>query len=139
MVKRFRGKRGKRGFTLLEVVIAIMLATMAFAGMGYVLGHGFWLGSENRYHLYGLNALRDEVETIRLMNYDAFVVLGGSSTFTNSQVAKLPSGAGTRTIVNSFGSDIKKVTLTVTWLTRSGRTITENATTYVTRIGINRS
>jgi hypothetical protein len=86
-----------------------------------------------------LNALRDEVETIRLMNYDSFVGLGGSSTFTNAQLAKLPSGSGSRTIVNSIGDDIKKVTLTVTWIARSGRTISEQVTTYVTRIGINRS
>ena len=134
-----RREKGERTYTLLEVLVAIMLAAMAFASMAYILGHGFWFGSENRYRLYAVNSLRQEVETIRLMNYDNFTALGGSSTFTNTQVAKLPSGAGTRTIVDSFGPDIKKVTLAVSWVARSGRTITEKMTTYVTRIGINRS
>lgn len=131
--------KSSKGYTLLEALIAVAIATIAFTSMGYILSHGFLIADENRGRLYALNALREEQEVVRGMSYDAFLALGNSSTFTNTQLAKLAGGSGTRTVANSFGADIKKITLSVTWTTRNSRTLTESVTTYLTRIGINRS
>ena len=131
--------KSSKGYTLLEALIAVAIATMVFTSMGYVLSHGFLMSDENRRHLFATNALRKEQENLRLLTYDNFLALGGSSTFTNSDLAKIVGGTGSRTVVNSFGADIKKVTLTVSWTSRNGQALTESFTTYVTRIGINRA
>ena len=131
----WKAPKGERGYTLLEVLIAVGIATIAFTSMGFILSNGFLLASDNRQNLYSVNALREQIETIRTTDYDSIT----NGTFANAQLAKLPSGAGTVTIASSFGPDIKVVTLTVSWTSRSGRTITESATTSVTRIGINRA
>ncbi len=132
--------KSSKGFTLLEVLIAVAIATMAFTSMGYILGHGFLMADENRSHMYAMNALRKEMENIRSIDYDTVAALGASSTFTDSggPLSKLLNGTGTRILQSSFGDDIKKITLQVSWTARSGRTLTESLTTYVTRVGINR-
>jgi len=131
--------KNNKGYTLLEALISVAIATIAFASIGYVLSHGFLIADENRGRLYAINALREEQEVLRTMNYDSFLALGGSSSFTNAQLVKLSGGTGTRTVVNSYGADIKKVTLTVAWTGRNNRALSESITTNITRIGINRA
>ena len=131
--------RNSHGYTVLEAIIAILIGALAITAMAFVLGHGFRLASDNRSHLYAVNSLREEEEVIRRLTFDTILGLGNSSTFTNTQLGKLQSGSGTRTIVNGFGADHKKVTLTVSWAERSGRVVSESLTTDVTRIGINRA
>jgi Tfp pilus assembly protein PilV len=130
--------KSNKGYTLIEALICVMIGTIAVASMGYSLANGFWMADENRAHMYAHNALREEMENMRMMDYEAITALSSTTTFTNTQLAKLPSGAGARIIQNSFGNDIKKVTLRITWTARSGRTMTESLTTYVSRVGINR-
>ncbi|HXV19038.1 MAG TPA: prepilin-type N-terminal cleavage/methylation domain-containing protein [Candidatus Omnitrophota bacterium] len=132
--------KSDKGYTLIEALICVMIGTIAIASMGFSLANGFWMADENRAHMYALNALRKEVENVRGMDYDAVVALGGTSTFTDTggPLSKLPSSTGTRIIQNSFGDDIKKITFRVSWTARSGRTLTESLTTYVSRVGINR-
>ena len=129
--------RGSRGFTVLESVIAILIGTMVIVSMMYVLAHGFRLADDNRSHLYAINALRSEVEFLRPQHPDNITALGASSTFTNAQIVKLHNGSGTRAIVNDLGSEHKKVTLTVSYNERSGRTVSEDVTTHFARRGLN--
>lgn len=130
--------KSDKGYTLIEALICVMIGTIAVASMGYSLANGFWMADENRAHMYALNALREEMENVRMMDYDAVTALGNTSTFSNAQLTKLSGGAGARILQSSFGDDIKKITLRVTWTARSGRTLTESLTTYVSRVGINR-
>lgn len=133
-------KRAKNGFTLVEVMICIVLGTFAILSMGTLFDSSFLLASANRQHLYAMNALREELEVLRDTPYNTVEGYGASSTFTNTQLAKLHSGTGTRTIANAFSSSqIEKITLTVSWTLSSGLTKTESLTTYLTRIGLNRS
>ena len=132
-------KKNKSGFTLVEAVMCIVIGTLILAAVADGLKAGSYLGGNNRYYIYGTDALMEELENVRNMNYDTFVALGGSSTFTNTQLAKLPGGSGSRTIANSFGSDIKKLTLNVSWDSRNGKTMNQSLTTYITRKGLNGS
>lgn len=134
------GKLGAKGFTLVETVISVVLGTFVIVGIGFALESGIFTSTDNRSRIYSLNALRKELETIRQMNYDAFTALGASSSFSNSQITKLSGGAGSRSIAaTSFGDDIKKLTLTVSWTARDGTALSKKVTTYVTRKGLNGS
>jgi type II secretory pathway pseudopilin PulG len=134
------GRLDTKGFTLVETVISVVLGTFVIVSIGFALESGIFTATDNRSRLYGLNALQKELETLRQMNYDSFVALGASSSFSNSQLSKLSAGTGTRSIAaTSFGDDIKKLTLTVTWTGRNGSSLSKSLTTYVTRKGLNGS
>ena len=129
----------RHGFTLIEVILAITIGTLAIVSMGPLLSNGMRTGAENRLHLYALNALREEIENLRDTNYDTLVGYGSTSSFSNAQLLKIPGAVGTRTLANSLGSDIKKLTLTVTWTTHFGASQSQSLSTRFTRIGLNRS
>ncbi|MGH7197635.1 MAG: PulJ/GspJ family protein [Candidatus Omnitrophota bacterium] len=125
------------GLTLVEILIALALTGIAFASVGFMLASGFWMSADGRGYLYASNALRGEQEALRGMSFDTLAGLAGNSTFSNAQIVKLPSGAGSRVVEDAAGPDIKRVTLTVSWAGRSGRTISQGVTTHVSRSGIN--
>lgn len=132
-------KRIERGFTLVEVMISATLCLIGVTAIGVALDNGILISADNRGRQYALNALREEVEIVRDMDFDDFLAQSTSSTFTNAQLTKLRSGSGTRSMATTaMGTDIRKLTLSVSWTGRNNRTLTESLTTYVTRIGINR-
>ena len=129
----------RKGFTIIESVISIGIAALIFASVASVMGSGHYLGANNRSRLYALNGLREELEFLRGMGsseFDTIDALDGTA-FTNLQIGKLDGGAAARDIDASFGADIRRVSLTVTWNSRTGLVMTEGITTYVTRRGIN--
>ncbi len=117
--------------------MSILLATLAFASMAFVLNNGFRTAAENRTRMYAENAIREEMEIIRSMTYSSIAALGDGSSFNNAQLGKLDQATGVRGIANAFDSNIKKITLTVTWTAPSGRVLTQSITTFVTQGGIN--
>lgn len=128
----------QRGFTLIEAVMSIVIGGFILISLG--LETGAMLSSDNRYRIYAANAVREELEILRNTNYDTFVALGSSSSFSNAQTVKIPNMTATRSIATtSFGSDIRKLTLTVSWTSRTGIALKESLTTYVTRKGLNGS
>jgi type II secretory pathway pseudopilin PulG len=137
---RFWVKKADKGYTLVETLVSILLGALVIAGVAFSLDSGHFITGDNHSRVYAENAMREELETLRRTNYDTFVNLGATSSFSNAQLVKLQSGSGTRSIAStSMGADIKKLTLTVSWKSRSGRTLNESLTTYVTRRGLNGS
>ena len=131
--------RGQKGYTLVETMISIGIGILVIAAVGSTLDAGIFTAVDNRSRLYATNALREELETMRHTNFDTMVGYGASSSFANAQVTHLQGGSGTRNIANSFGSDIKKITLTVSWTSRQGRTLSQSLTSYISRKGLNGS
>lgn len=131
--------RKRNGYTLVETLVSVAIGIFVLTAVGASMDNGVFLATDNRSRIYGLNALREELEVVRRMNYDSFTALGASSTFTNAQIGKLRNGSGTRTVVAGSGPDIKKLTLRVNWTSRKGRALSESLTTYVTRKGVNGS
>ncbi len=131
--------RRQKGFTLVEVMISAAIGLLVISSIGIVLDNGILMSTDDRSQIYALSALEEEIETLRRTSFDTLVGYGATSTFTNAQVAKLTSGTGTRSVAAGLGSDMKKVTLTVQWRSRNGRTISEKLTTYISRSGVNGS
>lgn len=128
---------GAKGYTLVETMISVTLGIIVIAAVGSTLSSGAASVADNRSRLYATNALREEIETLRNTSYDTIAAYAASTTFTNAQVTHLVNGAGTRSIAAGSGSDIKKVTLTVSWRGRRGNTLSQSITTYITRRGLN--
>lgn len=131
--------RSRCGLTILEVMIAVSIGTLVIGSIVAVMRSGQLLAGDNRCRIYAMNGLREELEFLRGMGdseFDTIDALDGT-TFSNGQIVKLDTGSGSRDIDASFGADIRKVTLTVTWNSRSGRTLAESLTTRITRRGIN--
>jgi prepilin-type N-terminal cleavage/methylation domain-containing protein len=125
-----------RGFTLVEAMICLVIAGLAFAGTAQIIGSGGRLSTINRTDFYAANALRQEAEALRNTSFDTVAAMDGA-TFTNDQIDKLNDGSGGIAVADSFGSDIKKVTLSVSWTAKNGADRSKSLTTYVTRSGIN--
>ncbi len=129
--------KNQKGYTLMETMVAVSLGVIAIAAAASTMDSGIFIRTDNRSRLYATNALREELEILRNTAFDTVTGYGANSTFTNAQVTQLVSGAGTRTIANSFGADIRQVTLTVSWRSRRGTTISQSITTLLSRRGLN--
>ena len=128
----------KKGYTLMEVLVSMGLSLMVITSIGTMLSSGGSLSTDNRSNLYAENALREEMEILRNTSFNTVANLNGT-TFTNAQLLKLKGGSGTIGIASSYGNDIKKVTLTVSWTARgvSSSTTSQKLSTYISRIGVN--
>ncbi len=135
----FKKRKNQKGYTLVETMASIGIGVLIISAVGSTMDAGIFAATDNRSRLYSTNALREEMETLRRTSFDTIVAYGASSTFTNAQVTHLNAGSGTRGIIDSFGADIKKVTLTVSWTSRRGQSLNQSITTYVSRKGLNGS
>ena len=127
----------QKGYTIVETMISIGIGIVVIAAIGSTLDAGIFTAADNRSRLYATNALREEIEVLRQTSYDTIAGYASSTSFTNAQVTHLSGGSGTLNVASSFGADIKKVTLTVSWTGRHGPTLSQSLTTYVTRKGLN--
>ena len=131
--------KNQKGYTLVETMISVALGLLVVTAIGSTLDAGIFTAVDNRSRLFATNALREELETLRRTSFDTIVALGSSSSFTNAEVTSLDGGSGTLAIASSFGSDIKKATLTVGWTSRKGQALSQSMTTYICRKGLNGS
>lgn len=130
-------KRRKKneGFSLIEVVVAMtVLGIMSMTLIG-VLVHGYSLLSRTRQVTLATQICQEQVEIIRNKPFDAILTLG--TTFTNGQLVSLLNGQGTQAVEASVGSEIRKLTVSVSWYFR-GQTMRKDVVTLITRSGIDK-
>ncbi|MCJ7582111.1 MAG: hypothetical protein MUP98_16485 [Candidatus Aminicenantes bacterium] len=77
----------------------------------------------------------EEMELIRNMKFDNILTLG--STFSHDLFSELDNGVGALFIQEGPGSDIKKITVQVSW-DFHGESKRKNFVTYIARDGINK-
>ncbi len=129
--------RGKIGFTLVEALIAAFLLGICMVGVVKLFYDSIYFVAETREVAIASQAAKEEVELIRNMPYTA--ITGLSSTFTSPGFSYLNSAAGAVSVDNIYGaSDIRRVSVTVTWNSIRGRAMSRSMATLVTRNGINR-
>ena len=132
IVKR---KKKEEAFTLMEVLITIFLLAIVLLTLITVFVYGFNLLSRTKQVNLATQIAHEEVEIIRNMTFDNIASLGTS--FTNAKLSNLLNSQGTVAVEDSIGSDIKKVTVTVTWDYR-GVQLKKDVVTLVAREGINK-
>ncbi|MFQ6068945.1 MAG: prepilin-type N-terminal cleavage/methylation domain-containing protein [Candidatus Aminicenantales bacterium] len=125
----------KKGFTLVEVLLTVMILAVALTALLTVFVYGFHLLSRMNQIALATQAVQEETEYIRTLPYDDILNLG--SSFEHENLSQLENGQGLITLEDSVGPDIKKLTVSVVWTYR-GRQLRKDITTYITREGIDR-
>ena len=128
-------KSKEEGFTLIEVLVTIVVVAVALMALLSVFIYGFNLLSRMKQTAIATQCAQEELENIRNLTFDEIIALGAS--FTNDSLTLLENSSGVRTIEDSVGVDIKKLTISVFWIYR-GQNMRKDIVTYITREGINK-
>lgn len=78
---------------------------------------------------------QEEIELIRNMNFDDILIL--NSSYSHDSLSELVNGTGTLSLQDGPGTDIKKLTVSVTWDYR-GTSLRKDVVTFITREGVNK-
>ena len=145
----FRRLSGKRGVTLIEAVIATLIMALGLFVVGTAIYSQFTSLNQNREKAIATLAAQGEIEFLRGQPFDNIV----TRSFYRDEapgLAYLHYGTGDgkgdiivdSVAVNPDGfsgtSDIKKVSVIVSWNSVNGNTLTRRLATFVTHSGIDR-
>lgn len=109
--------RTKKGFTLLEVLLTIILITAGFTALMQAFSAGIFTSADNENELIAMNLAQEKMEDLRNRSYanvtnEAKAPVAGFSAFERevsiSTAPPLPAG-------------LKQVTTTVSWNAGSGQ------------------
>jgi prepilin-type N-terminal cleavage/methylation domain-containing protein len=125
----------KGGFTLIEVMITILLLTVVMSAILSCFVQGFDILMRMKQMTVATQGIQKELELIRNMRYSD--ILSMDNSFTNDSFSFLESSNGIINLEDSVGAEIKKLTVSVTWIYR-GRQMRKEVVTYVTKKGINK-
>ncbi len=144
-------KSQQRGLTLVEVMLAATVLALALVGMIQVVVSGSEMLDVSRKQTIAMQIIHGQIEQVRLLNWTQIGTLGSTDTVSveagdNTLSTKmfifgtnLPAIAKgftcTRTI-SDVRTDLKQVTITVTWTGSTGRTYSRSGSTYVAKDGL---
>ena len=134
----------QKGFTLVEVCAAVVIGSLSIVSLGYAIDCSYMLQVDNRANIYAEEAVRKEIEILRNTSIDSVAAVGVTTTVTSStisEIAKLKSASMNYAVAaavtgDATGTNIKKITVTVTWTGGLGTTYTQSGTTYMSRAGV---
>jgi len=133
----------KRGFTLIEA-----LATTVILGIGL-----FAIGSAFFGEFAAINTLREttiatlagqqEIDTLRGMPFNNILNLGPHFTFDKTNIVSLqylnnPRGNVYLDKIYNNDNNMRRVSITVTWDSLSGKTLSKSLVTLITNNGIDK-
>ena len=129
------------GFTLVEVMIAMVVFSMVIAGGLIGISRGFELIDTTRNYTRSSQVLQSELELLRTLPWATFSELSDTELTDKfqEQIATqfgedTYKGAVTTTLT---GGDLMQITVTVEWSGKKGRVHTLNYVTYFTEGGVN--
>lgn len=136
-----RDSTQKSAFTIVEVMMATAIMALVIATAVTTLQRGFLSVAGARGIAVAGQILQTEFENIRLSDWstvDAYAA--GPTTLTiPTAYTSLPTVGARYTLTRTTATpmaDMKSITLTVTWTTMEGRSLTRSQTTYYGRYGL---
>ncbi len=116
----------KKGFTLLEVILAIILLGTGFAVLLQVVSTGVFTGGQNEDTIIAANLIQEKIEELRNATYSTIAsedkaAVSGFSAFNRKVDVTTPQ------------TGLKQVSVTVYWFAKADETNT-NMVTYVSDI-----
>ena len=100
-----------RGFSLIEVTVAVAIISIMIVSTGFLLQHIPANGQEARDQDVALKIARSEIESLRAGGYAAIPVSG---SFTNTLLGSLASSSASLTVA-AFHAQTKRVAASVLW------------------------
>ncbi len=149
----FRSRlRNARGFTLVEVVVATFIMTFVLGSAIIMLNRGFASLDDARCLSYASQIMQSEMEKMRLTQWGNGTTAGtGSSGITayatsptavdiSSAFYHVASDIGSRMTMTRTATDVHtgmiRITLTITWRTLDGKTLSRSYITYYGKNGL---
>lgn len=114
-------KNNVSGFTLIEVLMAMLILMPIFVGVVYVFVQGVELSDVARHSSEAVRLLRTKVTEIEKTPFNQISTNYNNVTFTTSNI----NGIGV-IYIDASQTDVVDVTLTFSWQERSGRIIGED-------------
>ena len=116
----------KRGFTLLETLLAVLLMSIGFVVLLQFLGTGLFAGSENENDLVALHLAQEKVEELRNKSYASV------ANETKAAVSGFPVFQR-EVVITTPVANLKQATINVYWNSKSNELHT-TLVTYVSNI-----
>ncbi len=118
--------KSKRGFTLLELLLTLLLITSSFVALSAAVSSGLFASADNESILVATRLTQEKMEELKNKSYasvaaEAKAAVTGFSAFQRDVTVSVPQ------------SDLKQVTVTVYW-TMKGDELSTNLVTYVSNI-----
>lgn len=123
--------RSKRGFTLIEVLITMVVVGSAIALYTATLGV-FPVTRATEHKAIALRIAEHKLADLRAAKYAA---LPASGAFTDSQFTLLPESATGTVAVSTVNAKTKQVSVTVEWREPGKATSTVTLSTLITEVG----
>lgn len=132
----------KKGFTLIEVLIASLIMGISLFAAETAIYSQVRALNQNREKTIATLAAQGELENIRGKAFDDI----SSYTFDVAEAPGLvylhkPDGVTSRgnvEVSNVYGSGVKKISVTITWVSVTGKTLQNKLVTLITRGGIDK-
>jgi hypothetical protein len=146
-----RRSRKQEGFTILEIVIATFVLTLAIGTSLTVLGRGFASLDSARCFSTASQIMQSELEKMRLTQWGNGTTVGtGTSGVTAYPAGPTPltintnffalGSAGTRMSLTRTVADVHpgmlKITLTIEWDSHDGQALSRSYSTYYGKNGL---
>jgi prepilin-type N-terminal cleavage/methylation domain-containing protein len=114
------------GFTLFEVLLALILLTVATLALSDAFSNGFFVAASSENDLVALNLAKEKIESLRNMAYSGIAneskaAVSGFSAYQREVVVATPQ------------TNLKQVTVNVYWYNKSAE-LSVGLVTYVSNI-----
>ena len=134
-------------FTLVEVMVAAAVIVLTVVGMIQVIVSGSEMLDVSRKQTIAMQIIHGQLDHIRLSNWTQVSALASSATVAvdGGDQSGFVFGANLPTISKGFRctrtitdvrTDLKQVTITVTWTGSTGRSYSRKGSTYVGKNGL---
>ncbi len=118
-------KTKEKGFTLLELIIAGTVLTVALVGIIAAFSGCFTLNEGARNLTLAINSCQEKLEEIFNENYDLIFTNYNAANFEIAGLANADSEA--RVTVNNSNPDLLRITITACWRQKNGRIFGEDS------------
>ncbi|MBU4511462.1 prepilin-type N-terminal cleavage/methylation domain-containing protein [bacterium] len=115
-------KLSRKGFTLIELMVAVAILAVAVLGIFHAYSVGFMGIADARDRTVATNYVREAMEDIKNMDFDKIVIQERSDIYIDGTKTKFE-----REVIVQPSTNLKKVTANIYWKDRNGVTKTVGA------------